>query len=1049
MSFFKGASNVKIIGGEFNDIKGNLTVFDRSRHETNVNNSNVYNNKLINSFNDNSIRIRPRNRYPIDDDDDPMQSTASTSKDDREEEDHTGTPPPQHPPFMPRNISSAGGNVTNKDSFNVRNTNVKDVFNDYSRNYYDGLALPTKQRRRQNPSIYEEEEEDIQSNSRSPRGGVRFNASPQVHFQGGFPQHMRNGMSSGPFMSVDSPLIQHMDPNSRRNFEKLMKYTMSQTEPNAPRYSDENYESDDADSSPHSFGTKDYTMANLSINDPASSPMARDQHHPDLAMHLSRPPPISRVKSDPQIAMHRNFSKSTKPTLSVTQSNMHGNSDEDYESDDTDSSPHSVGTKDYTMANLSINDPDIAMHLSRPPPFSRTKSDPQIAPQPNTPEVDYPMSSSHTSNLSSPYNNRLYSCSNPSLAPHMKKPTMVNYLANLLAAVLALQDDIYGKKHPNKPASTSVFNFSLPSIGGLIKGVSNHGDNTEKKTLQDTFNDWRSLDKPVGAVDRSSSNHPQKFQPGPQKELVKIHVLIAAEGALKHVADSKRTAEINAAFQDLKILKSEYLVLAGFNEYLIQIGGGYLEEIHIFCCVEIPNPQPLLSRLGKVLTPYPGIFFTPSSVYKTPVFKDDGAIWDYDYLSLDRSKRLSDILSKGISHSDLVPVTSFVESQPSSTSVTLSRSEGGGNNNHGGAGEDKGNNHSDDHDHDHEKNDSSDDSKPDSDPEDPGSGGDGDSSTPIITFDVRAELFNGTSDSVPFQELEINGTLAVKTNPAQLKPRQLSKSHVEFRKLGFQSTRESAGPMYKQSHVGVEINTNDKNTDIGVLQPLKTPAYDHKMTETTTKNVTTNKTFGGSVTLAAMPTLSLSGNKSEQKNAGTAQELRKYHSMITERHSRGIVSWGFEVGDPIEKRAGIAFGGYRALPSVDFRFYGTSDVGPPPPPPEHFDVTITSSWSLLTPASNNRNRRTRASGLLSSIKKSKVPLVYSNLCQVVKLQLPSDQLQETFYRSVTSTKVNEAASTETVDERPALYKVTHTVELSQASLEPESHSPVQSSSHQH
>jgi len=57
MSFFAGASNIKIVGGEFNDIKGNLTVFDHSRHEVNIDSGNVYNNKIIDSFNDNSTRI--------------------------------------------------------------------------------------------------------------------------------------------------------------------------------------------------------------------------------------------------------------------------------------------------------------------------------------------------------------------------------------------------------------------------------------------------------------------------------------------------------------------------------------------------------------------------------------------------------------------------------------------------------------------------------------------------------------------------------------------------------------------------------------------------------------------------------------------------------------------------------------------------------------------------------------------------------------------------------------------------------------------------------
>ncbi|KAF8816177.1 hypothetical protein BYT27DRAFT_7238041 [Phlegmacium glaucopus] len=313
---------------------------------------------------------------------------------------------------------------------------------------------------------------------------------------------------------------------------------------------------------------------------------------------------------------------------------------------------------------------------------------------------------------------------------------------------------------------------------------------------------------------------------------VSTQVLIAAEGALKYVCDTGKNAEIKAAFLDLQILESEYLVLAGFNEALIQTGFGYLEEIHIFCCIEITNPQSLLSRLGNILTPYPGIVFMPSSVYQTPVFKDDGAIWDYNDLSLDRAERHSNILAKGISCSELVPVTSLVESQPSSSSVTLSHSGGGGNNNHSGTGEDKGDSRSDDHDDNHERNDNSDDSKPDRDPEDPEGSGNRDSPVPGISFDVQAKLFKNSSDSVSselFQVLEINGRLTVQatpilqqiqTNPAQLEPRQLSKSHVEFRKLSFQSS-ESAGLAYEQFHVKVEINANDENTDIDVLRPIE------------------------------------------------------------------------------------------------------------------------------------------------------------------------------------------------------------------------------------
>lgn len=56
-SFFQGCSNVTIYGGSFNDVKGNLTVFDNSRHNTNVGSSNKYNNNMVNAHNDNSTRI--------------------------------------------------------------------------------------------------------------------------------------------------------------------------------------------------------------------------------------------------------------------------------------------------------------------------------------------------------------------------------------------------------------------------------------------------------------------------------------------------------------------------------------------------------------------------------------------------------------------------------------------------------------------------------------------------------------------------------------------------------------------------------------------------------------------------------------------------------------------------------------------------------------------------------------------------------------------------------------------------------------------------------
>ncbi|KAF8816183.1 hypothetical protein BYT27DRAFT_6466950 [Phlegmacium glaucopus] len=374
-----------------------------------------------------------------------MQSTGSTSNDDQEEEDHTG-PPPQHPPFMPQNISSAGGNVTNKDSFNIRNIDVNDAFNNNSRTYYHGPAPPTDQRHPQRPSIYEEgtiintvsllhftimslaEEEDVQSNSRSTGNGAWFNGSAQVHFQGGFPQHMRNGMSSGPLMSVDSPLIQHMDPKMRRDFEKLMQYTKLQTEPSAPRNIEGNDESDDddQDSSSHNMEEeKSITprMANLSMND----------HMPSSTLNNESP-----------------------------------------------------------------------IHLSALPTFSTNKSDPQIALQPTTPEVNHPMGSTSSPHLS-PYNGALqHSHSNPSMAPHMKESAMVQFLSQ---PTTAQPVDDNGSNVPNIPppvSASSGFNFPPSSSGGPIFRTINgnltkyddsfhqtnlNSFNTEHNTFTDSFND--------------------------------------------------------------------------------------------------------------------------------------------------------------------------------------------------------------------------------------------------------------------------------------------------------------------------------------------------------------------------------------------------------------------------------------------------------------------------------------------------------------------------------------------------------------------------------
>jgi len=210
----------------------------------------------------------------------------------------------------------------------------------------------------------------------------------------------------------------------------------------------------------------------------------------------------------------------------------------------------------------------------------------------------------------------------------------------------------------------------------------------------------------------------------------------------------------------------------------------------VLCRVEIPNSSLLLTELGKVLTPYPGVIFTPSSGYKTPVFKDDGTIWDHDDLSLHCAERHSDLHANGILQSQLNAFTSLAEIQPIILATALGHSEGGGNVIHGGSGEDKGHSHSNDHNNHHERNRNPEDSSPgdgnpgDSDPDpDPKSE---DLSIPGISFEVQANLFKDTrnsSGSRHFQELGINGTLVVQVSVLQMHNGKTQASYNESRRF--------------------------------------------------------------------------------------------------------------------------------------------------------------------------------------------------------------------------------------------------------------------------
>jgi len=96
---------------------------------------------------------------------------------------------------------------------------------------------------------------------------------------------------------------------------------------------------------------------------------------------------------------------------------------------------------------------------------------------------------------------------------------------------------------------------------------------------------------------------------------------IAAEGALQHI--QRNSPQIETTFGRYNIEKSQYALFAGFDESLIRNGGPCVEQIHVFTLATIPATSPLLSELGKILSPFSSLLFTEESTLSLPVYKDE------------------------------------------------------------------------------------------------------------------------------------------------------------------------------------------------------------------------------------------------------------------------------------------------------------------------------------------------------------------------------------------------------------------------------------------
>ena len=243
------------------------------------------------------------------------------------------------------------------------------------------------------------------------------------------------------------------------------------------------------------------------------------------------------------------------------------------------------------------------------------------------------------------------------------------------------------------------------------------------------------------------------------------HFVKGAETALEGIKGKEMA--IQAVFNEFKISRSEYAILAGFNEALLQSGTGYLPEIHIFCSMDITQrAESFVTKLGKILSPVPGALFTPSSMNRIPVFKNDGTVLSWDELVFSRTEGYADICSA------VAPTSIQVVSRPQGSWNNSRTSAPSGFSGNDLKGSDADKNDMDDAGNDEGEDEKSgdregDDSNPDNeDPDDPMDGS-LTSRLPVVSFEAQAKVYANTANAMSpkvLQKLQVNGRLIIQVS---------------------------------------------------------------------------------------------------------------------------------------------------------------------------------------------------------------------------------------------------------------------------------------------
>ena len=224
---------------------------------------------------------------------------------------------------------------------------------------------------------------------------------------------------------------------------------------------------------------------------------------------------------------------------------------------------------------------------------------------------------------------------------------------------------------------------------------------------------------------------------------------VVAQEALNHL--QQNLAAFEKIFTDFHIPKTDYQLLAGFDEDLIRGRLGFLNQIHILIRSEPSDISSFLSHLSSVLDGFSAFVFTDKSIYRIPLS-------DSEFLNIVRQATLKTARE--------LPGCPLILSQDTANATLTIGNPGGQSSNGTGAQDDSGRK-----------------GKEREAPERPDSGRTGESNTDAgspgpgndhtqsaeISFRVITHLhrysqahMQGAPRSEPFQELQIQGTVKVK-----------------------------------------------------------------------------------------------------------------------------------------------------------------------------------------------------------------------------------------------------------------------------------------------